>query len=140
MVHANYFLDMLHVKKNMSSAIGSEKMRGLALYERAVFAAGRFIVDDIKTRYGEKQTSYLSKFPDSVLYRSYSTLKDSITTSQGAESQMMASLRNAIRTVEPQRMLARVVEVTVVIITQEKSRLKLASHLCLLELNNIWQS
>lgn len=47
----------------------------------------------------------------SELYRSYSSLEDLITSSQGAESQMSASLRNNIRSVEPQSMLKRVVEV-----------------------------
>lgn len=51
----------------------------------------------------------MSKFEKSQLYRTYYRLEDEITGSQGAESEMSASLRNKIRSVEPQNMPNKVV-------------------------------
>lgn len=111
MEHASLFLDALHVKKNMSPLLGSNRAAGVSLYERALYAPSKAEVDSIKEQYGLKQSTYLSRFRDSELYRAYSPLQDLITTSQGAESQMSASLRNRIRSVEPQQMLEAVVAV-----------------------------
>ena len=41
MEKAKLFLDILHVKKNMSPHLGSQKSSGLALYERAVRSPSR---------------------------------------------------------------------------------------------------
>lgn len=109
MQNANIFLDALHVKKNMSPRLGSERASGLSLYERALRAPCKDVVDIMKAQYGEKQRAYLGRFADKELYRAYSKLQDLITTSQGAESQMSSSLRNHIRSVEPQQMLHAVV-------------------------------
>lgn len=111
MDHAELFLDMLHVKKNMGPKLGPEKSTGLSLFERAVRAPSRTQVDALKAQYGPKQKAYLSKFADSEIYRAYSNLQDLIFTSQGAESQMSAALRNNIRSVEPQQMLRTVVDI-----------------------------
>lgn len=108
MHNAKLFLDMLHVKKNMAPALGAEKAIGIALYEKACRAPTRALVDGFKVQYKPKQRAYLAKFEDSELYRAYSFLEDTIFTSQGAESQMSSSIRNCIRSVEPQVMLSRV--------------------------------
>lgn len=111
MKHAKLFLDMLHVKKNMSPHLGSEKASALSLYERAVRAPSEAQASTIMAQYGPNQRAYLDKFPKCEVYRSFSKLRDLILTSQGAESQMSASLRNNIRSVEPQQMLRAVVDV-----------------------------
>lgn len=67
-------------------------------------------MDDIKLKYGPRQAAYLNKFPDEQLYRSYSKLSDTMTTSAGAESEMAASLNNNICSVQPHHMLTKVVE------------------------------
>ena len=107
--HAHLFLDPLHVKKNMSPILGSLRAKGLALYESALYAPSQKLADDIILQYSEKQAAYLSKYPKERLYVSYSNLEDGMLTSQGAESQMRASIRNQIRTVEPQKMLTNVI-------------------------------
>lgn len=106
---AKMFLDPLHVKKNMGAKLGANKVLGLSLYERALLAPSRAKVDEIIEQYGEQQRKYLDKFDKSELYKAYSNVEDCIVTSQGAESQMSASLRNHIRCVEPQKMLKTVV-------------------------------
>ena len=118
MEYAKLFLDPLHVKKNMLKALGKEKAAGIAQYERAVHAPSRSAVDAVKRTYGQKTAQYLSRFPDTALYRAYAGLQDLATSSQGAESQMGASIRNQIRSVEPQSMLRTVLE------SQRKSFLK----------------
>lgn len=112
------FLDLLHVRKNMGSKLGATKEIGLSLYERALHAPSRSAVDEIVAGYGDVQRQYLSKFHRSEIYKAYSCLQDSIVTSQGAESQMSASLRNHIRSFEPQKILHKVV------LTQRSSFLK----------------
>lgn len=111
MANAALFLDVLHVKKNMLPVLGVERAMGGALYDRAVYEPSPSRCDAIRAQYGPKQKEYLSRFPDHSLYRSFSSLEDTITTSQGAESQMRASLRNSIRSAEPQQMLWTLVSV-----------------------------
>ncbi|PXF49625.1 hypothetical protein BWQ96_00503 [Gracilariopsis chorda] len=78
------------------------------LYNKAVHAPTREMVDGIVALCEPNQLDYLSKFPKSQLYRAYSSLEDWTTTSQGAEIQMAAALPNLIRAVEPQKMLEKV--------------------------------
>lgn len=124
MEHARLFLDALHVRKNMAAYLGAERANGTALYDRALYAPTTHIVDEVKALYGPRQKEYLSKFPDAELYRAYAALDDLILTSQGAESQMSASIRNMIRGVEPQTMLKHVVE------TQRNGFLKRKASAC----------
>lgn len=109
MAHAKLFLDPLHVKKNMSKQLGPEKASALSLYEQAVYAPCKAAVDSIICQYGENQKAYLGNFKKEQLYRAYSSLQDTVTCSQGAESQMSSSLRRHIRAVEPQKMLENIV-------------------------------
>lgn len=109
MERAKLFLDPLHVKKNMGPKLGSEKAVGLSLYERAVRAPSQAEVDNLVAEYPEAQRLYLGKFPKSELYRAYSSLEDMHVTSQGAECEMAASLRNHIRCVEPQKMIHKAI-------------------------------
>lgn len=104
------FLDPLHVKKNMSCAIGAERPTGIVVYDRAVHVPSRGIMDVIKQKYGPKTRAYLGKLADEELYSSCSLLQDFVTSSKGTESEMYASIRNGIRGVEPQSMLKNVVE------------------------------
>ena len=112
MTNGKKFNDERHVKKNMTPKLGpAEKATGPALYSKAVRAPSQLEVDLIKTSYGPGQTTYLGKYPDSELYRAYSTgLTDTIVTSQGAESSMNAALKNKIRRVEPMQMLKLIAE------------------------------
>ena len=103
------FLDPLHVRKNMGVKLGATKAIGFSLYERAMHAPSRPAVDAIVAGYTEARKQYLGKFEPSEIYNAYSRLEDTIVTSQGAESQMSASLRNHIRSVEPQKMINKVV-------------------------------
>ena len=103
------FLDPMHVRKNMGAALGASRSVGISLYDQALYAPSVSMVDEIVSRYSEQQAKYLGKFDKSMLYRAYSSLEDTIVTSQGAESQMCASLRNHIRSVEPQKMIMNVV-------------------------------
>lgn len=109
MINANIFLDPLHAKKNMSPKLGALKAMGLHLYEKAIQAATKQHVEDTIEQYFLKQSTYLSRFPKEQLYYAYFNLQDGFTTSQAAESQTNASLRNQIRSVEPQKMLVNVV-------------------------------
>lgn len=106
--HASIFLDKHHVVKNMTPTLGAEKSWGVRLYEKALRAPSVDSVNAMKAQYGQKMSSYLSKFPDKELYRACSALEDLVTTSQGAESSMAAALRTQIRAVEPQSMLEKV--------------------------------
>ncbi|PXF42487.1 hypothetical protein BWQ96_07796 [Gracilariopsis chorda] len=106
---AKTFLNLLHVKKNMGAKLGAAKAIGLSLYERALHAPTRAVVDHIVRQYTDKQKEYLGNFYPEELYKACSGLEDTIVTSQGAESQMSASLRNHIRSVEPQKLLQKVV-------------------------------
>lgn len=72
------------------------------MYERACRAPSRCQVDAILRQFGPKQREYISRFNESQLYRSYSSLQDFMSTSQGDESQMRAEIDNIIRGVEPQ--------------------------------------
>lgn len=110
MENAPLFLDKMHLNKNMGSAIGAEKTSGLALYEKALYAPTCAAVEDIKSKYGPKQTTYLQRFRNCEIYRAYSSFEDTIVTSQGAKPQMRASLINRIRGAEPQKMLTTLVD------------------------------
>ena len=110
MKHARTFLDERHVVKNMSGHLGDERATGLGLYQRALRAPSKELCDAIVAQFGPKQTAYLARYKKEQLYRSYSALQDSISTSQGAESSMCAALRNNIRSVEPLKMLQTIVE------------------------------
>ncbi|PXF48448.1 hypothetical protein BWQ96_01617 [Gracilariopsis chorda] len=92
----------------MMKKVGAERNMAAGLYNKAVHAPTREMVGGIVALYGPNQLDYLSKFPKSQLYRAYSSLEDLKTTTQGAESQMAAALRNHIRAVEPQKMLEKV--------------------------------
>lgn len=113
MQNAKLFLDPLHVKKNMSKCLGSssssERNVAINLYENALKAPTIELCVMYCTQYGPNQRAYLNKFDKHLLYRSYSNLDDLAITSQGAESQMAAAIRNHIRTVEPQKMIEAVV-------------------------------
>ena len=61
--------------------------------------------DAIVASFGPNATAYLSKYPKSELFTSYSRIVDSIITSQGAEAAMNGALVNKIRCVEPTAML-----------------------------------
>lgn len=107
--NAKMFLDPMHVRKNMGSALGASRAVGISLYDKALYAPTEAAVDEVVARYSETQAKYLGRFKRSELYRAYSSLDDTIVTSQGAESQMSSSIRNCVRTVEPQKMLQKVV-------------------------------
>ena len=107
--HARIFLDPIHVKKNLGAKLeGAEKAIGLQLYEKAVRAPTVEMVNDIRSRYSVAQRNHPGRFDDSELYLAFSNLQDLVRTSQGAEGQMAAALRNNIRSVEPQKMIATV--------------------------------
>lgn len=65
-------------------------------------------VEEITGQRGDAQAKYLDRFDKAELYREFSGLQDIATTSQGAESQNVSSLRNRIPAVEPQKMLSKV--------------------------------
>lgn len=65
----------------------------------------------MKEQLGLKQSSYLTIFGDSKLYRVYHPDQDRIAAYQGAESHIFASLLNSIRSGEPQQILQEVVSV-----------------------------
>ena len=112
MSHGTKFNDERHVLKNMLPRLGpAEKATGPALYSRALRAPSTIDVDLLKAAYGLLTKKYLDKFPDQESYRAYSLgLKDTIVTSQGAESAMNAALSNKIRRVEPTAMLKLIAE------------------------------
>eukprot|EP00614_Pseudopedinella_elastica_P009939 CAMPEP_0172588764 /NCGR_PEP_ID=MMETSP1068-20121228/7626_1 /TAXON_ID=35684 /ORGANISM="Pseudopedinella elastica, Strain CCMP716" /LENGTH=82 /DNA_ID=CAMNT_0013384197 /DNA_START=33 /DNA_END=278 /DNA_ORIENTATION=+ len=75
----------------------TEKATGPALYSRALRAPSALEVEQLKASYGPDQKEYLGKYPDSELYWACSPgLKDTIVTSQEAESSMNAALANKI--------------------------------------------
>lgn len=113
MQKSKHFLYTLNVKNNMAPSIGTEKAKGLILYEKAVYTPTRTIVESIKSQYGPNTRVYFSKFTDEVLYRSYSFICDLMTTIQGSESQIRASLANYTCNVEPHRMLGKVVDMQI---------------------------
>ena len=57
-------------------------------------------------QFSPEMRAYLGGFDAAELYRAPSGLQDLTTTSQGAETQMSADLRNRIRSCEPQKMLS----------------------------------
>lgn len=59
--------------------------------------------------FSESQKTHMRRFKDSEVYRTFSKLQDLVKTSQGAERQMSGDLRNSIRSIEPQKILARAV-------------------------------
>lgn len=65
------FLDMLHVKKNLTPHLGKDKAVALRLYEKALFAPATEFTDVFKREYCDSQARYLGKFSDKVLYRSH---------------------------------------------------------------------
>ena len=112
MKNATKFNDERHVIKNMNAKLGpKEKATGPALYSKALRAPSKREVELIKASYGPAQRAFLEKYPDSELYRAFSPgLKDTIVTSQGAESSMNAALANKIRCSEPMAMIMRIAE------------------------------
>ena len=98
----------MHVRKNMAIKLGATKATGIGFYNEAVHAPTTDAVDAIIAQYCPIQKSYFEKFKKAELYRAYSKLIDFTTTSQGAESQMSASLLNHIRSVEPRKMIMNV--------------------------------
>jgi hypothetical protein len=109
MENATLFLDERHVVKNMSGGLGNERAVGPGLYSRALRAPSKALVDAVVAQFGPRQATYLSKYNKEELYKAYSNLKDSIVTSQGAESAMHAALKNNVRNVEPMKMLETIV-------------------------------
>lgn len=107
--HAKMFLDPMHVKKNMGSKLGRFKASGISYYEQALRAPSKEEVDRIIEYYSDEQKTYLKSFEKPELYTAYSNLQDNVESSQSAESQMRSSIRNQIRTVEPQQMLVNLV-------------------------------
>lgn len=81
MGHANMFLDWIHIKKNMSSSIGTEKTIGVSLYERVLRASSEEIVSQLKLQYGPNQCNYLEAFNDSQLYICCSNLEYTVYSS-----------------------------------------------------------
>ena len=74
--HAKLFLDPLHIKKNMTPHLGALKAKGIALYERAMYAPSKKHADDIIVQYTDAQAEYLSKYPKEHLYVAYSNLDE----------------------------------------------------------------
>lgn len=72
------------------------------MYGIGVYAPDLQAVMMIKERYSDTQRDYLARFKDSELYRYFSKLEDSTTSSQEAESAMASAIINNIRTVGPQ--------------------------------------
>jgi hypothetical protein len=110
---ASSFYDERHVKKNMGPKLGTEKTDGLTLYSKALRAPSRAKADSYVAQYGPKQVSYLSRFGFDQLYRSYAStdgLPDLAVTSQAAESNMNAALKNKLRATEPQDLLKKMVD------------------------------
>lgn len=105
----------------MSPVLGLEREAGIPLYEQALYAPSTTAVDTIKERYELKQSSCLSRFKDFDLYRAYPPLQDVITPSQDPESQIYASTRNVIRSVEPQQMLQEVLSVKRLCLLRKKN-------------------
>lgn len=118
MQRASLFFDPLHIRKNMTPHLGSNKATALEVYHRAVYQTTTGKVDAINTSYTKVQAKYLSKFSKDVIYRAYYQLEDITTTSQGSDSRMEASIRNNIRSVEPQKMVLNMLE------TQSRSFLR----------------
>lgn len=99
------FLDPVHVKRKLGDRLGAKKAVGLCMYDSAVWAPTKAAVEGIIRDYSSVRKEYLNTFPKSELFRAYSHLEDTFVTSPGAESQMVRSLREHIRAVEPQKML-----------------------------------
>lgn len=93
----------------MGAKLGAAGATGLSLYEKALNAPSCAAVDEITQECTKVQGNYLNRFDPSEFYKAYSTVEDTIITSQGAEIQTGASLRSQIRSVEPQKILHRVV-------------------------------
>lgn len=49
------FMDYLHIEKNMGSKLGAAKGSGLNLYERAVYAPSKSVVDAVINPYSPAQ-------------------------------------------------------------------------------------
>lgn len=62
MRHGNIFMDMIHVKMNLSRDIGAEKGHAPALYESAVRAPSFEKFGQLGQNYWEKQRTYRVKF------------------------------------------------------------------------------
>lgn len=77
-------------------------------------------------QYGRRKSQYLSIFTYSVLYGACARLEDRITSYQEAESEMYASIRNNIRSVEPQKLLRNVVDAQRGVLVRRQD----ASHRC----------
>ena len=109
MVKAKIFYDPRHVLKNMDKDLGgSDKARANNLYLKAVKAPSRWRLSLIKGQYSVKQSAYLERFDDEILYRACSKIDNVVTTSQAAESEMHALAATQVRSLEPQKMLWKI--------------------------------
>lgn len=70
--HAELFLDPFHVRKNMGGKLGSSKAIGFSIYDRALYAPTKSMVDEIVAHYSTVQRDNLSSFDKSALYSAYS--------------------------------------------------------------------
>lgn len=96
------------MKKKLGPKLGVGKAMGLHLYEQVVHGPTREAVDDIRRQFMLVMLEYLGRFKYSELYRATSCWTKLTTTSQGAEIQMSASLKNRLRACKSQKMLSHV--------------------------------
>ncbi|CAN8073289.1 unnamed protein product [Agarophyton chilense] len=94
------FPDPLHVRKNMRIKLRASRAIGISLYEKALYAPMKAIVYEIVMQFSPEQKLYLQRYEKPQFYKAYSSLEDSIITSQGAKNHMGSSWRNHIRSVE----------------------------------------
>lgn len=92
MNHSHLFLHPTHVKKNLGPKLGAAKAIELCLYEIALYVPTQEKLVEIKKQFHEKMKKDFNAFKDNVLLRCYRKLQDLTTTSQGAESQIKASI------------------------------------------------
>lgn len=103
------FLYPLHVEKKMEVKLRSRKAIELSPYKCVLYAPTHDKADEIIRQSDDTQHSYLENFSHNDLYMSYTQLQDSIVTSWGVEAQMSVLLRTEIRSVEPHKMLKKVI-------------------------------
>ena len=82
--------------------------RTLQIYEQAVHAPKLEAFQYVMLPFSPEMKAYLGRFDAAELYQALSGLQDLTKTSQGAEAQMSADLRNRIRSCEPQTILSHV--------------------------------
>lgn len=81
----------------------------MSLYERVLNAPTQAAVDEIVAQESQVQNEDLIKLEKSELYKSYLNRRDTRRTYQGAQIHISESLGNHIRSIEPQKILNKVV-------------------------------